>query len=348
MSTFISLELYNYTARKSTSKPRDEVKVCAIEGKIPLKEFMAQRRLESTYLWEGEDVVELYPDECGLSIVTFEYGKTYKVKTKATQKIDRAVSFSLAGESEVFDDFGLTEEKPWTIQMTSESKIPAQLSHTLSLLGKLHTLRVENSRRTIIQLLLLYAIDEVDKGQFLFLDEELSVSTTREVEKTGSVERVTYKGPLDFVIGHSRKFEKMENDTGLLIVEAKRDCTFEKGLVQVVAQAATLLCLRRNNKRGHGDRRTYWIYADGGRWQIGYVRPEGDGIVFGKTDVINVSIKPFKEDEINKIFSLLIFVISEAYKSTPRNSAVVQADEDPDVDVNTLETLLSSGLDLNK
>ena len=58
--------------------------------------------------------------------------------------------------------------------------IPEQLFHTIELLAARNNLASEVSRRTIISLFIIYALDHIDLGNKLVVHEEMNFTCVRE------------------------------------------------------------------------------------------------------------------------------------------------------------------------
>jgi hypothetical protein len=329
----VKFELYRWGA-KLKKKGYTTVEVDCQNGRLPLKSFLQQNRLENAYWWKDNgNLVQLLYDESGLSFNSFDES-VYQLKVKETKNIDRTEIFSTVSMDTVVQDFGLEEEEDnWNLQCNeSDVVLPAELEKALTLLSTRHTLKAENSRRTIIELNLLFALEEVDKDNcFLILDGELKIKVTREIRTDDDVaQRVEYSGPLDFAIGHSKKGAQIPHDTTLFIVEAKKPSTFEDGLAQVLAQTASAACIRRNEKRGKDDYKTFWMYTDGERWCMGYIRPDlsqSNVMKYGRTTVSTASMRDFDINDCLKVYKRVVQMVRYAYNSTPRNSLTSLTEE---------------------
>ncbi|KAI9011052.1 hypothetical protein BC832DRAFT_320887 [Gaertneriomyces semiglobifer] len=318
---FICSKLFREHARTRT-RPYATVKVAAENGKFALESFLKQERLENVFLWQGEDVIQLLIDHHGFTTTTFNHSETYCLKTKATKSYDRVETFSSVTMATVIGDFNLEMETDTWELPHEDFSLPPEPTRTFALMSNMRTLRAENWH-TIIELYLLYAMEAADGHPLTILHDELTISILREINREDMLlERVSYTGTLAFVVGHSAKGNEIPKDTPLLAVEAKRSATFEKALAQAIAQASSMLCLRREKKRAHGDYRTYWICSDGERWVMGFVRPDGDSIKYGHTSTHSSQItKRFKENTCAKIYSMLGVLDRDAQPSTfGRNS----------------------------
>ncbi|KAI3650597.1 hypothetical protein MP228_004078 [Amoeboaphelidium protococcarum] len=238
------------------------------------------------------------------------------------------------------------EDDNWDLHCDGSNVIfPGELEKALTLLSARHTLNAENSRRTIIELNLLFALEEVDKDNcFLILDGELKIKVIREVgniyDDDDQSQRVEYSGPLDFAIGQSKKGTQIPHDTTLFVVEAKqKPSTFEhEGFAQVLAQAASAVCIRRKQKRGRDDYKTFWIYTDGERWCMGYVRPDltrKNAMLYGRTAIYTASMRDFKIDKCIRVYKRVVQMVRLAYNSIARNSSADLTEED-DTDPQTI------------
>lgn len=83
------------------------------------------------------------------------------------------------------------------------------------------------------------------------MDRELGVDITREVEfdEYHRLQRVKNSGILDIVVGRSNSRTKILHEPLLLISHCKNSMDFDEGFAQVLAQAASLFCIRRKAKR---------------------------------------------------------------------------------------------------
>ncbi|KAI3637391.1 hypothetical protein MIR68_004040 [Amoeboaphelidium protococcarum] len=248
-------------------------------------------------------------------------------------------NFFTVSMDQVIQDFGLEDEDDnWDLHCDGSNVIfPGELEKALTLLSARHTLKAENSRRTIIELNLLFALEEVDKENcFLILDGELKIKVIREVgtiddDDDDQSQRVEYSGPLDFAIGHSKKGTQIPHDTTLFVVEAKKPSTFEDGFAQVLAQTASAVCIRRKEKRGRDDYKTFWMYTDGERWCMGYVRPDlarKNAMKYGRTALFTASMRDFNIDNCISVYKRVVQMVRLAYNSTPRNSRADLTEED--------------------
>ncbi|KAI3637837.1 hypothetical protein MIR68_004486 [Amoeboaphelidium protococcarum] len=348
--TKVTFDLYRWGARiKKGGYTTQTVELH--NGRLPLKSFLQQNRLENVYLWKDDgNMTLLVYDESGFwSTTTFE-NSSYSLKVKETKDIDRMENFSTVTMDQVIQDFGLEDEDDnWDLHCDGSNVIfPGELEKALTLLSARHTLNAENSRRTIIELNLLFALEEVDKQkQFFILDGQLKIKVIREVgiiddddDDDDQSQRVEYSGPLDFAIGQSKKGAQIPHDTTLFVVEAKqKPSTFEhEGFAQVLAQAASAVCIRRKNQRGRDDYRTFWIYTDGERWCMGYVRPDltrTNAMKYGRTAIYSASMRDFKIDKCINVYKRVVQMVRLAYNSTPRNSRADLTEED-DTDPQTI------------
>jgi hypothetical protein len=231
----------------------------------------------------------------------------------------------------VVQDFGLVEEDGnWKFNYDENVEFPQELQKTLEYMGKRHTLKAENSRRVLIELNILFAVEVVDPAaSFLIMDGELGIDITREVQydEDQPLQRIKYSGPLDFAVGHSKKGAQIPPDTALLIFEVKNRMGFEKGFAQVLAQTASIVCIRRKLGRGHGEYKSYFMYTNGERWVMGYVRPDPQDervMNFGRSEEFTASVKApyFNVDKCVELFKRIVGLVNLAYNSTPRNSLI--------------------------
>ena len=125
MPTTITLKLFRFGARKKTGPFTSIQLSCNAEGKLPLKSFLEQNRLENAYLWDGDIVIQLLYDESEFwSIHSFEYG-IYCLKVKETKAIDRSEAFSTVMLDTVVKDFGLVEEDGnWKFNYEDDVQFP--------------------------------------------------------------------------------------------------------------------------------------------------------------------------------------------------------------------------------
>ncbi|RKO92898.1 hypothetical protein BDK51DRAFT_31157 [Blyttiomyces helicus] len=277
-----------------------------------------------------------------LSTFKFNAGQRYDIKADETSAVHRRQAFSTSTLDLVIADFSIEED--------------SDPCDSISIITASNSMQSESARRTIISLNLSYALHTVDPdAKFLTIAEEINIDVIKEVEYDGISETVQYKSPADFLVGHSRNTrstaKRTHSDAALLVVEAKSRTTFEAALGQVIAQAASILCYRRNAERGRGAYRTYWAYSDGERWVFGYVRPEGAGrsVRVRKTDEIKGLLKPgFDKKGCELVFNHVV-----GLRSTARNSLVdlsetgdcndEEADggeDDPDVDLSCINTVV--------
>ena len=350
--------MFRKGARKR-STPYETLTTNLIDNKLPLRSLLHSKHLSEIWLWDsdGSQITLLYDERDGFSYQNFSNNETYDVKTQPISteiKITRNESFSKVTLDTVLNDFSLKLE---TNELKIEPKnpvksLPGAFLTVLELFEKFSVLHSENSRRSLVEMYTLFAINEVDKNQgFLKLDAELKMTITREINRGGdSTEFVEYSGPLDFVVGHSMT-DRIPKDTALILVEAKRRATFDEGLAQALAQASTVLSIRREKKRGKNRYFTYWIYTDGEKWCMGYVRPDGENIKYGKTEEYKASIRNQKEEAILELFNYVVELVAMSRMSTPTGSLqdLTPSDGDDDDDDVDREVLVAeiNRIDLN-
>lgn len=339
---FITFKLFRFGARKQTNPFRTVQLPYIDEGRIPLKPLLKQLRLENAYLWDGNNVLLLVHDG-EWSYHKFNSNGTYCLKVTETDSIDRSETFSSVSLETVVQDFGLEEEDgKWSFNYDKDVQFPQELQKTLEFMGRRHTLKAENSRRVLIELNILYAVEVVDpSANFLIMDGELGIEITREIQsgEDKPLQRIKYSGPLDFAVGHSQKGEQIPPDTALLITEGKNKTGFAKGFAQVLAQAASIVCIRRNSGRGHGECKSYFMYTDGERWIMGYVRPnpqKEQAMFFGRSRIFDAPVQApyFDADQCHDLFKRIVGIMKLAYNSTPRNSF---ANLSPETDVDLFD-----------
>lgn len=86
------------------------------------------------------------------------------------------------------------------------------------------------------------------------------------------------------------------------------------------------------------DYRTFWIYTDGERWCMGYVRPDltrKNAMKYGRTAIYSASMRDFKIDKCINVYKRVVQMVRLAYNSTPRNSRADLTEED-DTDPQTI------------
>ncbi|RKO86891.1 hypothetical protein BDK51DRAFT_38263 [Blyttiomyces helicus] len=207
--------------------------------------------------------------------------------------------FSVALEDGRLDHYllsalNLTSIDLWSMHnRATPYPLPPGLSDSISLIAACNSMQSESARRTIISLYLSYAFHKVDPdAKFLTIAEEINIASLRKSTKTASPKLCT---------------KRAHSDAALLVVEAKRRTMFEAVLGQVIAQAASILCYRRNAAHRRGAYRTYWAYSDGERW----------------TDEIKGRLKlGFDKKGCKLVINHVVGLASRAFGSTPRNSLV--------------------------
>ncbi|RKO89898.1 hypothetical protein BDK51DRAFT_28470 [Blyttiomyces helicus] len=362
----VDLFFFKMAARKR-STPFKQFTVTLEDARIDRDVFSALK-LTSMYIWQDDGRLNMLSFNINnLSTFKFNAGQRYDIKADETSAVHRHQAFSTSTLDEVIADFSIEEDSdPWSMHHPATPyPLPPGLSDSISILAAHNSMVSESARRTIISLYLSYALHTVEPdAKFLTIAEEINIEVVKKVEHDGISETVQYKGPVDFLVGHSRNarstVKRSHSDAALLVVEAKRRTTFEAALGQVIAQAASILCYRRNAKRGRGAYRTYWAYSDGERWVFGYVRPERDGtsVRLRMTDEIKGLLKPGFDKKFDKkgcelVFNHVVGLVSRAFRSTPRNSLVdlsetgdysdEEADggeDDPDVDLSCIDIVV--------
>jgi hypothetical protein len=85
----VTFDLYRWGARVKKGGYRTEKLECQ-NGRLPLKSFLQQNRLENAYLWkEDGSVVQLLYDESEFWSTTSFENSSYSFKVKETKSIDR-------------------------------------------------------------------------------------------------------------------------------------------------------------------------------------------------------------------------------------------------------------------
>ncbi|KAI8916421.1 hypothetical protein EDD86DRAFT_15615 [Gorgonomyces haynaldii] len=226
---------------------------------------------------------------------------------------------------------GLTLERnsilcTWTISKDATlMEVPSQLKWFLQIFHKFNTMRLENSRRLIVSLIVHTAVSMVDNGN-LRIDEELNLEIIKETTRESNDVTVKYHGMLDIVVGYSGIRGEMPKDAALLVVEVKTGSTYEDGFKQALAQAATFLEIRREHKKGHDGNGgpVYFIVSNGIRWRFATLDWDGDHMAFQDTEDMHLSFvqsSSFNEST-QKMFSVVVEMIKLCEAASPRVSSV--------------------------
>ena len=179
---FVTLHLYAPRAYKTYTLQNSFI----VDNKIHIKSLIKQLKIKSlNYINDitdkKQDVLLQYDDKGWSILNTFEAGKTYKIRKGDNDDFDESIEFSDAKMETVEKHFKLSAS------ITNISKdniikinILNVLFDTLNLLSSKNTLLCEYSRRTIISLYLLYALDKFDTEKKLFIHEEMNFSCIRD------------------------------------------------------------------------------------------------------------------------------------------------------------------------
>ncbi|RKO93674.1 hypothetical protein BDK51DRAFT_40580 [Blyttiomyces helicus] len=359
----VALFFFTMAARKR-SAPFKRFSVALEDGRLD-RYVLSALNLTRMYVWQDDgELVMITFNINNLSNFKFNASQRYDIKADETSAaIHRRQAFSTSTLDQVIDDFSIVEDSDlWSMHNPATPyPLPPGLSDSISIIAACNSMQSESARRTIISLYLSYALHTVDpEAKFLTIAEEINIDVIKKVDYDGISETVQYKGPVDFLVGHSGNArstaKRTHSDAALLVIEAKRRTTFEAALGQVIAQAASILCYRRNAARGRGAYRTYWAYSDGERWVFGYVRPEGAGtsVRVRKTDEMKGRLKPgFDKKGCELVFNHVVGLVSRAFRSTPRNSLVDLSEtgdssgdeddggeDDPDADPSLIDSVV--------
>ena len=282
----------------------------------------------------GAEFCLLYDDD-GYSTDKWENGQTYKLRVKGTTSVDIDLPFSEKNREKmsvfsVRNDFGIQiDRSPWQFSdddtlcsFSSELiTVPPALIETLALYAEFNT---QKSRRSIVSLFLHCAISTVLEGKKkLCIDEETPLSIIRSVERYGERKNVRYSGPVDFVIGHSKTDRNMPEDSAVMVIEVKKNDTFDDCLPQAMAQAASLLYFRRGMTPPRG------LNGSGG--PIVFIRTDGERWIFSKMTCkdgvptvqhseefkINISQTKIENDTVQCIFNWIRYAITIGRESSP-------------------------------
>ena len=271
---------FELLAWKATRKPYKTVALDLIDGRIPLRAILKEEGIINFYRMDFDGLVLLLADNDGFSIQKWANNQTYRLKVKAGNSIDIETTFSEKDPEKmniliVRDDFNITfDDTLW--ECSNESiQFPVALSQALALFAQFNTLRLEQSRRSIVSLFLHFAISTISEGKSkLCIDEETPLAILRNVIREGVPKTVRYSGPVDFVIGHSKMASNMPKDAAVMVIVTKKSDTFDGSLPQVTAQAAALLFFRRGMKPPRG------LNGSGG--PIIFIRTDGERWIFSK------------------------------------------------------------------
>ena len=277
-----------------------------------------------------EDILIAENDD-GKSAKAWMPGGEYTFRAKAEDTIARKHEFSSKMDIfQVYSDFGIVkEESLWLPDIKSIIVLPSNyIVSLIELYGSYDTMRVERSRRFLVTLLMLHALEIVDsKTGTLCIDEETPLNIVKTViNSDGKAENVQYNGKLDLVIGHSKDGMNMPSDASLLVVEVKAESTFNTSYAQTLSEAASLMHIRKLEKRGKNGSGgpIFMIQTDGERWKFSqlYEEDDGDGDRLLKvqySDVYSLQIKGEGiEDTAIRIISWLVYLIGLSKTSSPR------------------------------
>eukprot|EP01116_Phalansterium_solitarium_P017186 TRINITY_DN416_c0_g1_i5.p2 TRINITY_DN416_c0_g1~~TRINITY_DN416_c0_g1_i5.p2 ORF type:complete len:299 (+),score=64.05 TRINITY_DN416_c0_g1_i5:2044-2940(+) len=190
-------------------------------------------------------------------------------------------------------------------------------SRVLNILGLHWNRKAETSRRTMIDLFLLDAVNGgTDGGEDVVSDKDLIVYPEFQIKGTKIAETLTVHGYIDYVVGSSGNDDKEDRVARLklgttelrgacCIIEAKQDESFGAGEGQAIAEFAAAA---RTFKQ-----KIYGVLTDGDRWRFFFIPQPFDGLFYhcaeiftiqDHKNVIAAAVRSFVGGELPPFFAL--------------------------------------------
>ncbi|KAI9091007.1 hypothetical protein DFS34DRAFT_653838 [Phlyctochytrium arcticum] len=287
--------------------------------KINFKSLMRKQQLEDICLVVDNSDVTIDWDDQGYSIGAWTPDKTYKLRGRTLGEPDEEESFSkIKSIHDLHKNFKNVGGDPLPFHMGSTPIVTDES-------------RLEMSRRFIISLFMLEAMDAIEMGENpLKIDEEFEVSAITETKAKNKIghdyiHRTRYHGAVDFVVRHTTKSGSIGTDTALVVIEVKRGSTFEHSEAQMHAQAASSLSTQIQGNRGFNteEGRVFYIRTDAEQWEFGVMSSDKGGKrQLHKSDILPLSFKhaAVSRAEVKVILGWHQFLLCEARDSSPRSS----------------------------
>ena len=176
--------------------------------------------------------------------------------------------------------------------------------------------RLEKSRGFIVTAIALAALNAAKvSSDMLVFDYETKLECV--------IKDKLYTGNTDMALVHSLMDGSINDDSCILVIGAKQGTSFEKGLGQVIAQAATAFKMIEMKRRGVAQNglSIFMIRSDGLRWQFGMLSQPKEKFLLKTCYPITIDettdIHEFDES-LGKVFSWFVKIVREISISSPR------------------------------
>ena len=182
-----------YKKKNAKGKPFQSIQEDLFNGRLAVKALLEHFKATSLFLIDekgGLNALLIPRPEDGYSVSDkFQDGQKYNILVGFEAK---DVSFSRVIEDDVLRDFNLTTGPDLVIKSANE-ELPATLHASLECFADRNTFARVISRRTVIALMLAYALETCDPFKFFTMHDE----ATAEVFVSGGPNPVEYYGSID-------------------------------------------------------------------------------------------------------------------------------------------------------